>query len=302
MSFNIKKISTFIGEKENCQLLQSHNLKSYTTMRLNSVGHLLEVSDLAVLKDILIFFYQEKIEYRVLGWGANQVIPSNSEIIWLKLTLPFDGSYFEKYRNEYHLPASVRLSLLTKHAVDFNISGWEVFTGIPATFAGAIFMNAGTRLGEIGELIVSVDIMSVQGEVRTVKTNKASFSYRKNHIVEFGEIITGGVIKAGEQKEETSQIIKDYLAKRNATQPLNMFTCGCVFKNPEGDSAGRLIDAGGLKGLVNGGVRVSQKHGNFFENFDNGSIEEFYELANKVRDKIYEQFGIKLDFEVKLNL
>jgi UDP-N-acetylmuramate dehydrogenase len=292
----------FLKPYSKLELQLDHNFKSDTTMRLESYGNLLVARDILELAKLITFLSDKNIAYRVLGWGANQVIPSGTDVLWLKLDLPFESEYFNQRRDEYVLPASVRLSHLTRHAVEFFHRGWEVFTGIPATLGGAVFMNAGTRLGEIGSLVTSIKKINTMGEIEHLQIDKSLFSYRKNHFVDPGEIIIEATLKAGVRDESVAEEIKKYLSKRNETQPMNKFTCGCVFKNPENDSAGRLIEVCGLKGLTENGVRVSHKHGNFFENFNNGTIEDFYKLSKKVQDEIELQFGIKLEFEVELNL
>ena len=289
----LEKVQTFVNDKKSLELKIDHNFKNEVTMRLKSCSNLILASCPNELAELVLFLNQNSIDYNVLGWGANQVIPNDSNAIWLKCHFPFDRSYLDEKRSEYTFPSSVRLSLLTKHAIDHNIRGWEVFTGIPAQLGGAVFMNAGTRLGEIGDLVKKIKKINKQGQIEELELNSKMFSYRSNHFMSAGEVLIEIVLDGCTADPVVGQEIKDYLAKRNATQPLNMFTCGCVYENPTNDAAGRLVEVGGLKGLTQKGIRVSQKHGNFFENFSEGSIEDFYQLSSWVKEEIELQFGVK---------
>ena len=131
------------------------DLTNFTTFRLSSVGDYMEVQSIEALQELVILLSKYKKKFLVLGWGANQILPAVCDGLILHLSFPFDPTYFDTIRDEYELPASVGLNQLTGHAVKFGIMGWEVFTGIPASLGGAIFMNAGTNLGEIGSLVKS---------------------------------------------------------------------------------------------------------------------------------------------------
>src|SRR5690606_37940156 len=120
--------------------------------------------------------------------------PSQPKQVIIHLDLPFDLNYLSESHDEYVLPASLGLNHLTAHAVKFGLSGWEVFTGIPASLGGAIYMNAGTNLGEIGALVKSVDIVNSDGVLRTLLVSDQSFSYRKNHFVKSGDVIVGATL------------------------------------------------------------------------------------------------------------
>lgn len=284
-----------------CELIINADLTKYTTMRLSSHGDLVEVRSISALQKILPLLSIHQREYLVVGWGANQILPNQCDKLIIHLNFPFEMSYFEQLRNEYILPASLGINHLTSHAVKFGIKGWEVFTGIPASLGGAVFMNAGTNLGEIGPLVKNVKVVTKDGELRDIKIDGSSFSYRKNHFLNEGDILVEITMGHQGQDPSISQKIKDYLDYRKQTQPLTTKNCGCVFKNPSQVlQAGRLIDRLGLKGLTIGGLRISSKHANFIENFNEANWDQFQSLVGIIQFQMNHFYGIEFELEVKI--
>jgi len=279
------------------------DLSKFSTMRLRAVGDLITVESEDGLREVLLRLGKEDIKFIVIGMGANQLLKRESPVPYLMLKFPFDKSALESVQENYILPASVRLSSLTSHASKFGLKGWEVFTGVPASIGGAVFMNAGTGLGEIGELVTKVWTMNSAGESFCHETNASSFSYRKNNFVAPGEVIYQVELKNNGIDKEVSEVIRNYLARRNETQPMKEKTCGCVFKNSKFNGlpcpAGKFVDILGIKGLQVGGIRVSETHGNFMENFDDASFDDVITLINIVKREMKLQFGVDFELEVK---
>ena len=221
--------------------------------------------------------------------------------LFIKLNFDYDKDLLSEPRDEYILPASISLNTLTSHALKFGLSGWEVFTGIPASLGGAICMNAGTALGEIGDLIKSVEILGQDGDVYTHVCSKGSFGYRENHFLKPGEIIIGAKITHNGLDEQIKLKIKEYLEYRKNTQPLTTKNCGSVFKNYSSEvRAGTTIDRLGLKEFGFDHLRVSSKHANFIENLGGASSEEFNELVECLKIDIERYTGLKFELEVKV--
>jgi UDP-N-acetylmuramate dehydrogenase len=278
-----------------------HDLTRFTTMRLASRGDLVEVRSVAAVRALLPLLRKHRRSYLVVGWGANQILPPVCEDLIIYLDLPFDPGYLDVVRDRYRLPASVGLNQLSGHAIRFGLAGWEVFTGIPASLGGAIFMNAGTNLGEIGPLVSHVELVTPEGELREEAIGPASFSYRHNHFVAPGEVIVGATFVHRGIDPAIPQKIRDYLEYRKKSQPLATRNCGCVFKNPHKElPAGKLIDLLGLKGLVVGGLRVSPKHANFVENTGASTWDEFATLVGIIKASADEFYGIEFELEVKI--
>ena len=283
------------------EFLENENLTSYTTFKLNSIGDLLIVKSVEALQKVLPLLNAEKIIYLIVGWGANQILPAKCDEIIIHLDLPFDMNDLENQKNEYLIPASLGINHLTAHAVKFGLKGWDVFTGIPASLGGAIYMNAGTNLGEIGNLVKKVQLVTSEGKIREEVISKDSFSYRKNHFVKPGEVIVSAVITHQGVDELIPQKIREYLEYRKKTQPLATKNCGCVFKNPMKElPAGKLIDLLQLKGIGLGNLRISTKHGNFMENSGKATWDEFQSLVNLINFEMDHFYGIEFELEVKI--
>ncbi len=287
---------------ENLEFHENIDLSRYSTMKLKCIGTLAIAKTVVAVQDFIKHAYELKQDYRVVGWGANQLLVDHAPFIYLHLDLPTDYSIFERSHDFYELPASISLAKLTSHAARFGLSGWEVFTGIPASLGGAIYMNAGTNLGEIGEITKEVSIVRRSGELEKVAITKDSFRYRSNSICKEGDVIVSAKLVHNGLDESIKTKITEYLKLRNDTQPLNQATCGCMYKNIEKDGmtcrAGLSLDIMGLKGLRVGGVRVSRKHANFMENFDQASREEVLELSRMVQSELALTLGLDFELEV----
>lgn len=281
------------------EIKEDSDLTSFTTMRLHSRGTLIEILEINALKKLLPLLIKHNISYLVLGWGANQLLPAEVSGVVIHLKMPHVIP--EELKPDYSLPASVSLNQLTSLALKFGLKGWEVFTGIPASLGGAIYMNAGTNLGEIGKLIRSVTLITPTGEERVEQISEKSFSYRKNHFVNPGEVIVKAVIAHQGTDQNITQKIKEYLEYRKRTQPLATRNCGCVFKNPHPQlPAGKLIDLIGLKELQVGDLRISPKHGNFMENTGKADWDQFSSLLSIIRFQMDHWYGIEFELEVKI--
>lgn len=276
------------------------DLTSFSTFRLKSQGDLAIVHDEKALAVLLSVLRTHNRNWRMLGWGANQVLSPVETDVLIQLDFTYDPAILSQARNEYELPASVGLNILTAHAIKFGTLGWEALTGIPASLGGAIYMNAGTALGEIGALVKSVRLMNAKGEIREEKINSTSFSYRKNHFVQSGDVILSAVLTHGGLDVTLPDKIRKYQEYRRQTQPLATKNCGCVFKNATPTrQAGRLIDLTGLKGLTVGALRVSHKHANFMENSSGASSDDFSELTRLINQQMRLHWGVIFELEVK---
>lgn len=297
---NLKEILQGVAQVE---IKIQEDLTYLSTMRLKASGDIILIKSEESLTLVLQKLKSAGCNYRILGLGANQILPKSSINPYVKLNLPFDKSYFNEVRSEYVLPASVPLGVLTSHALKFGLMGWEVFTGIPATLGGAVFMNAGTELGEIGTLVKEIWMMTNKGTKKIVSVTDYNkyFSYRKNHFCEEGDLIYKVILGHRGISEGIPTTIRNYLNKRSASQPLDKKTCGCVFKNYSPTCrAGKFLDILNLKGLEFQGVRISPVHANFIENVGNASRNEFEKLVEIVNKEIKLQFGINFELEVKL--
>lgn len=194
--------------------------------------------------------------------------------------------------------AGVTLPSLLRATKDIGLAGLEILTGIPAQVGGAVAMNAGTRDGETFDHLVSLTVVEPDGRIVVRGPDSFRAVYRDGGL--------GGAIVLQASFELTPDDPKaiferfsQSLKRRNATQPVSQRSVGCVFRNPDGDAAGRLIEAAGCKTLRAGGIEVSGLHANYFLNEGSGSAADFVALMDEVRKRVRDRFGVDLHPEVK---
>lgn len=286
---------------EGLEIACDQDITKMTTFRLESRADIIIVKNKNALIELMKYLSEKKREYLVIGLGANQILPQKLDTLVIHLKFDFDGDSLSSFKDFYVIPASVNINHLTAAAVKHGLKGWEVFTGIPATLGGALYMNAGTSLGEIGSIVDEVYLVDREGNEKTHKVGEGSFSYRSNHFVNKGDIIIGAKLIHRGKDEEIPAKIKAYLEFRKKSQPLATKNCGCVFKNPSPlYQAGRLIDQLGLKGLRRGGLQVSLKHANFIENQSTSNWDDFRELTEMIKWQMNMFYGIEFELEVKI--
>jgi UDP-N-acetylmuramate dehydrogenase len=195
--------------------------------------------------------------------------------------------------------AGVGMPTLIGYAIRRSLAGLEWAAGIPGTLGGCVVMNAGTRLGEMKDSIKGVRVVTGSGRVVELQAAEILFEYRRARLPK--GIVVGAWLQLRQGvRADIERVVKDYLHYRRDTQPLAMPSAGCVFKNPPKDSAGRLVEAAGLKGLRVGDAEVSTKHGNFIVNRGKASAADVVTLIGKIRRAIKRQAGLRLDLELKI--
>jgi UDP-N-acetylmuramate dehydrogenase len=188
---------------------------------------------------------------------------------------------------------------LIGYAIRRSLAGLEWAAGIPGTVGGCLVMNAGTRLGEMKNAVKAVRLVTMQGDVQDLPASSIRFQYRRACLPK-GIVVGVWLQLRPGTSTDIARVVKDYLHYRKDSQPLTMPSAGCVFKNPPRDSAGRLLEAAGLKGMRIGDAEVSTKHGNFIVNRGHASAADVISLIHKIRRVIKEKTGIRLDLELKI--
>ncbi len=179
-----------------------------------------------------------------------------------------------------------------------DLHGLGCLAGVPGTLGGAIRMNAGTHLGEIGDRTVEVEVATPDGAVRRLPAAALEFRYRRATLPAGGIVTRVWLRVSPDGLEAARAAVRHHLDRRKATQPLDQPSCGSTFKNPPGDAAGRLIEAAGLKGHRVGGAQISEKHANFFLNTGEATATELRALVVHTRTIVWERFGVALEPEV----
>ena len=256
---------------------------------------LVEVKSLAQLQGVM----SAVDRVTVLGRGSNALI-HDAGIPGVVLMLKGELAGLELAEDHAWVGGGLKLNALLNRLDQAGMAGAEPFSGVPGTMGGAVVMNAGTRLGEAKDRILSVEMVLPGGGVVTSGAEECGFSYRHSALPA-GAVVARVKIALSPDPDGARMVQREgFLVRRKATQPLDKPSCGSTFTNPEGDSAGRLIDACGLKGHRIGGAVISELHANFFLNDGGATSEELRQLIVHARRVVYQQTGVLLRPEVKL--
>lgn len=240
---------------------------------------------------------REGLSYRVLGGGSNLVVLGDIEAPVLKLALPKEVA---RHGTSLSAPANYGHIRLSQDAGRMGLAGLEYAAGIPGTTGGALRMNAGAYGRELVDVLERYRFITPDGELVEKRPEPGEFSYRWSFLTG-GHVALGYTVKLapGDAAAIQAQVAEN-MGKRGSSQPLSKRNAGCIFKNPPGQSAGRLIDQAGLKGFRVGGAEVSPEHANFLVNHGRASASEFAELMAVVREKVRAHSGVDLEPEVEI--
>lgn len=284
------------------RLKREEPLGPKTTMRVGGAARLYaEPASLADLQALLRMAVREKIEVFMLGRGSNLIVPDEG-VDGLVLALSHEAwSTFEpRSDGRVWVGAGLRLKNLCGLATKAGLVGFEFLEGIPGSVGGALRMNAGAMGGWMFDVVEEVQLVTYDGEVKTLAKAAMHVDYR--HCAELHHAIAVGALLRPASKADADAIARQidvYRRKRHETQPREP-SAGCVFKNPPGTSAGRLIDECGLKGERVGDAEVSPVHANFIVNRGHASGADVLELVRRVRARVRQTKGIDLQPEVLL--
>jgi UDP-N-acetylmuramate dehydrogenase len=274
-------------------------LKNHTTFRVGGpAAYFADVADIKELQQLYKFSIGRKLPLFIIGSGSNILFGDKGfDGIVARLMGDFCAYRFQK--ETVFAGAGVKTAALVSACAENGLSGLEGLAGIPGTLGGALVGNAGTSGGWIGDAVKSVEVLAASGRVRMIPREKINFAYRGSDLRD--KLVLGAVLHLKKApKNDIVTGIEKLLCRRNETQPVGTHNAGSVFKNPPEDSAGRLIDACGLKGFSIGGAEVSEKHANFIINKGNATASDIKALITSVRQKVKEKSGIELELEIKL--
>ena len=274
------------------------SLEAYTSFKIGGPADVLvEPADVEDVRRLVSRASAARIPIFVLG-GTNLLIRDGG-IRGIVVSLSKLRGIHEEPGAVLYAEGGVGMPTLIGHAIRRSLSGLEWAAGIPGTVGGCLVMNAGTRLGEMKDAVKAVRLITMKGELRDLPASSIPFQYRRAGLPK--GIVVGVWLQLRQGlRGEIERVVKDYLHYRKDTQPLTMPSAGCVFKNPPGDSAGRLLEAAGLKGARVGDAEVSMKHGNFIVNRGHASAADVIQLIGKVRQTIKRKAGVRLDLELKI--
>lgn len=279
----------------------SEPMSKHTSWRIGGpADYFAEPADSGDLSRTLAWARDNGLPVVVIGNGTNLLV-SDSGIRGVAIKLGAGLSGIEIKGTVLNAGAGASLPRMANMAWQTEVAGFEFLAGIPGTVGGALLMNAGANGSSIGERVLRVETVDYDGRVAVLEKKELAFSYRKSCLSRRNLIITGagfeGLPGSG---EEIKKKMDDYLNRRRSTQPLEQPNAGSVFKNPPGDSAGRLIESAGCKEMRVGAIQVSPRHANFFVNLGGGTAADVLKLVQTVRSAVEEQCGVKLLLEVQM--
>lgn len=284
------------------KLRREEPLATKTTMRVGGAARVYaEPASVADLQLLLREARAREVEIFILGRGSNLIVPDEG-VNGLVLSLAHEtwAAFEPRADGRVWAGAGLRLKNLCGLAAKAGLAGFEFLEGIPGNIGGALRMNAGAMGGWMFDVVEEVQLMTMEGEVRTLAKSAMHVDYR--HCAELHHAIAlGALLKPASQAEAAavSRQIDTYRKKRHESQPREP-SAGCIFKNPPGTSAGRLIDQSGLKGERVGDAEVSTVHANFIINRGDATGDDVLELVRRVRARVREATGVELEPEVLL--
>lgn len=275
------------------QFKENISLKEYTTYGIGGPAkRLIEVSTIDELREAFLSLGDDR--FIVIGKGSNLLFDDrgfNGTVIVNKI------QFIEWGETSVHVGGGYSFALLGSQTARKGLMGLEFAACIPGSVGGAVYMNAGANKMETKDVLVSVSFLHPDGQLEEFQRKDLSFDYRYSPFQEMdGAIVSARFALTPQEAVKEKQ--REIIEYRKKTQPLTQKSCGCVFRNPEGDAAGRIIDECGLKGLNLGGATVSPVHANFIVNDGGATAENIMDLIRYIQIKAFHRLGKKLEAEV----
>ena len=280
------------------KVLENPYLKDYTTYKVGGIAIcMVYPDDENGLITLLKYLKENNIKHKILGNGSN-VIFNNSGYDGVIIKLD-NFNDLKIINNKIIVGAGYLLSKLSLRVSRLGLTGMEFAAGIPGSIGGAIYMNAGAYKSDMGYIVESVKVLTPDYKIKTLYNKDLDFHYRSSFLQKNNDYIClEAIIKLIKGHTNVIMEVIDSRKKRRLeTQPLEYPSAGSVFRNPEGDFAGRLIEEIGYKGKSIGGAKVSEKHANFIINNGNATGEDIKKLINEIKEKVKEKYNIELKVE-----
>lgn len=290
-------IKSFI-DTSGIECYEDVSLKKYNTYKIDAKAkYLVFPKDSVELISLISYLKSNKCKFLVLGNGSNVIF--NFEY--------YDGVIIRLDRfnsisindNVIELGAGYSLIKLANEVALLGLSGLEFASGIPGCVGASVAMNAGAYNHSLAEVVESVMVLTPDNEIITMTNKELEFNYRESFLKHNKDyiIISCKIILSHGNKDEILELISNRRIRRMESQPLNYPSAGSVFRNPEGNYAGKLIEDCGFKGYKLGGAMVSLKHANFIINYDGATGRDIVLLINKIKNSVKEKYGIDLILE-----
>ena len=280
------------------ELESGAKLSELTSLGIGGTTDLLRITKHESLPDLHNLLDANHIPHKFLGGGSNLLV-DDGELPWVVLQLASPEPDVALEGNFAHVDAAADLGRTVTFCAKHDLGGMEGLIGVPGTVGGALRMNAGAYGMQIGSYVREVNLYrAANRKIETLRGHQISFEYRHTSFAPDDMMLAVILELPSKPYNEILKGIRICNEKRRSSQPLGQKSAGCIFKNPPGASAGRMIDELGLKGLTVGDARVSDRHANFFVNTGRASAKDMLALIAAVRGRVQEAYGVALENEV----
>lgn len=294
-----ESLKNFCLEK-NIPIKLNEPMSAHTSLRIGGISDIVLFPDELNMQEIIGILSEEGIPYMVIGKGTNLLVKDGG----IEGALIFTDriNKITNITDDGHLTvqAGCALQKVIALSVDFGFSGMEGLAGIPGSVGGAIACNAGSFGYEIKDAVDCINILTSDAAIKTLSKIQAGFTYRGSKLPANSIIINSYFSLKKDAPFSVNKRVKEFINEKRLKQPLNLASAGCVFKNPNGITAGKLIDEAGCKGICVGGITVSRLHANYFINYNNGTADDFMKLMDIVKNTVSSKFGVLLEPEIKI--
>jgi len=273
-------------------------LSELTSLGIGGTTDLLRITRHETIPDLLGLLDANQIPHKFLGGGSNLLV-RDGDLPWVVLQLapPDPGVILDG--NLARVDAAADLGRTVTFCAKHDLGGMEGLIGVPGTVGGALRMNAGAYGMQIGTYVREVKVYRASSrKTETLRGHQISFEYRHTSFAPDDMMLAVTLELPSKPYDEILKGIRICNEKRRSSQPLGQKSAGCIFKNPPGASAGRMIDELGLKSLSVGDARVSDRHANFFVNAGRASARDMLALIAQVRERVEKSYGVALENEV----
>jgi UDP-N-acetylmuramate dehydrogenase len=279
-------------------LRRGASLAELTSLGIGGTTDLLRIKEHESIPALLKLLDSQNVPHRFLGGGSNLLV-SDGELPWVVLQLARPDPDVVLEGNVAHVDAAADLGRTVTYCAKHDLGGMEGLIGVPGTVGGALRMNAGAYGMQIGSYVREVKVYRAAArQLEILRDHQISFEYRHTSFAPDDMMLAVKLELPSKPYKEILQGIRICNEKRRSSQPLGQKSAGCIFKNPPGASAGRMIDELGLKGLSVGDARISDRHANFFVNAGKASANDMLALIADVRRRVNSAFKVELEHEV----
>ena len=280
------------------ELKQGVALADETSLGIGGTTDELLLRNYESIPEVMRLLADEHIPHRFLGGGTNVLI-ADGDLPYVILHLPTAHPGMRVEGNAAYVDASADLGGMVTFCAKHDLGGMEGLIGVPGSVGGALRMNAGAYGTQIGPHVREVELYrAATGKIETLRGDQIRFDYRHTSFAPDDVMLRVKLELPSKPFKEILAGIKVCNEKRRSSQPLNQKSAGCIFKNPPGGSAGRMIDELGLKGHRVGDAMVSDRHANFFVNTNKASCADMLKLIDEVRERVRGAYGVELENEV----